>query len=72
MHRIKYLLLLLFTISFLTSRGDQSITWYSQDTLLKNGVYKNYGFISEPKEFGVALNNNTNQILTYYVPIKLT
>jgi signal transduction histidine kinase len=69
MHRIKYLLLLLFTISFLTSRGDQSITWYNQDTLLKNGVYKNYGFISEPKEFGVALNNNTNQILTYYLKI---
>jgi signal transduction histidine kinase len=69
MHRIKYLILLLFTISFLTSRGDQSITWYSQDTLLKNGVYKNYGFISEPEEFGVALSNNTNQTLTYYLKI---
>jgi signal transduction histidine kinase len=69
MHRIKYFLLLLFSISFLTSRGDQSITWYSQDTLLKNGVYKNYGLVSEPKTFGVVFNNNTNEIRTYYLKI---
>lgn len=62
-------LLLLFMFSFFMAKGEQPITWYSQDILLKNGVFKNYGFIAEPKEFGIVLNNNTNQTQTYYLKI---
>ena len=69
MHRIKHVLLLFFTISFLSSRGEQPITWYSQDILLKNGVFKNYGLVAEPKTFGIEFKNNTNQTLTYYLKI---
>jgi signal transduction histidine kinase len=69
MHRIKPVLLLLFIISFLFSRGEQPITWYSQDVLLKNGVFKNYGLVTEPKTFGVEFINNTNQTRTYYLKI---
>jgi signal transduction histidine kinase len=69
MHRIKPVLLLFFTISFLSSRGEQPITWYSQDFLLKNGVFKNYGLVTEPMTFGVEFINNTNQTRTYYLKI---
>ena len=62
-------LLFLFMFSFFMAKGEQPITWYSQDILLKNGVFKNYGFVAEPKEFGVVLNNNTDQTQTYYLKI---
>lgn len=69
MHRLKALLLSIFILSFLYAKGEDPIVWYSQDTLLKNGVYKNYGFVAEPKEFGVVFHNNSNQNQTYYLKI---
>lgn len=53
----------------LISKGEHAFPWYSQDTLLKNGVFKNYGFISEAKSFGVIFNNPSNQPITYYLKI---
>ena len=69
MRAIRPVLFLFLMFSFFMAKGEQPITWYDQETLLKNGVYKNYGFISAPEEFGVALCNNSNQTLTYYLKI---
>lgn len=69
MHRLKPVLLLFFIFTFLFSKGEQPIVWYSQDTLLKNGIFKNYGYVTEPKAFGVVFKNNSNQTLTYFLKI---
>jgi signal transduction histidine kinase len=69
MHRLKPVLLLLFIFSFLFSKGEQTIEWYSQDNLLKNGVFKNYGFVTEPKTLGIVFINKTDQTRTYYFKI---
>lgn len=69
MHRLKAVLFFVFIFISLVSKGEQSIVWYSQDTLLKNGVYKNFGLVTEPQHFGVVFNNKTNQKLTYYLKI---
>ncbi|MEY4728196.1 MAG: hypothetical protein RLZZ390_720, partial [Bacteroidota bacterium] len=65
MHRLK----LVFIFSFLFSRGEQPVEWYNQDSLLKNGVFKNYGFVTEPKTLGIVFNNKTDQTRTYYFKI---
>lgn len=69
MHRLKPVLFFFFIFFSLLSKGEQSIVWYSQDTLLKNGVFKNYGLVTEPQHFGVVFNNKTNQKITYYLKI---
>ena len=69
MLRLKPVLLCLFLFFTLASKGEQPIVWYSQDTLLKNGVFKNYGLVTEPQHFGVVFTNKTNQKLTYYLKI---
>ena len=69
MLRLKSILIFLFILAFLSSNGEQTFPWYPQDTLLKNGVYKNYGFISEVKTFGVVFTNPSNQPETYYLKI---
>jgi hypothetical protein len=69
MLRLKPVLFFFFILISLASKGEQPIVWYSQDALLKNGVYKNYGLVSEPQQFGVVFNNTTNQKLTYYLKI---
>ena len=69
MRRLKPVLLLLFIFSFLFSKGEQTIEWYSQDNLLKNGVFKNYGFVTEPKTLGIVFINKTDQTRTYYFKI---
>lgn len=69
MHRSKTVLLFFFIFFSLLSKGEQPIDWYSQETLLKNGVFKNYGLVNEPQSFGVVFNNKTNQKLTYYLKI---
>ena len=69
MHRSKTVLLFFFIFFSLLSKGEQPIDWYTQDRLLKNGVYKNYGLVNEPQSFGVVFNNKTNQKLTYYLKI---
>ncbi len=69
MLRLRPALFLFLLFLSLISKGEQPIVWYSQDTLLKNGVFKNYGLISEPQHLGVVFNNKTNQKLTYYLKI---
>ena len=69
MHRSKTVFLFFFIFFSLLSKGEQPIDWYTQDRLLKNGVYKNYGLVNEPQSFGVVFNNKTNQKLTYYLKI---
>lgn len=69
MLRLKSILIFLYIIAFLSSKAEQTFPWYPQDTLLKNGVFKNYGFISEKKTFGVVFTNPSNQPLTYYLKI---
>ncbi|MEN9952994.1 MAG: hypothetical protein RLZZ520_1262 [Bacteroidota bacterium] len=69
MRAIRPVLLLLYIFSFFIAKGEQPITWYSQDTLLKNGVYKNYGLVTEPKTFGVVFHNNLAETRTYYLKI---
>ncbi len=69
MHRLKSVLLLVFIFSFLFSRGEQSVEWFSQDSLLKNGVFKNYGFVAAPKTLGIVFNNKTDKTLTYFLKI---
>ena len=69
MHRIKSVLLLFFIFSILFAKGEQPIVWYSQDTLLKNGVYKNYGFVTSPQSFGIVFKNTTSEPLKYYLKI---
>lgn len=69
MHRSKTVFLFFFIFFSLLSKGEQPIDWYTQDRLLKNGIYKNYGLVNEPQSFGVVFNNKTNQKLTYYLKI---
>jgi signal transduction histidine kinase len=69
MHAIRPVLLLLFVFSFFIAKGEQPIKWYSQDTLQKNGVFKNYGLVTEPKTFGVVIHNNFAETRTYYLKI---
>jgi signal transduction histidine kinase len=69
MYRSRAVLLFFFIFFSLLSKGEQPIDWYPQDRLLKNGVFKNYGLVNEPKSFGVVFNNKTNQKLTYYLKI---
>ena len=69
MHRSKTVFLFFFIFFSLLSKGEQPIDWYTQDRLLKNGVYKNYGLVNEPQSFGVVFNNKTNKKLTYYLKI---
>jgi signal transduction histidine kinase len=69
MYRLKPFLVSVFMFLSLISKGEQTFPWYSQDTLLKNGVFKNYGFVSELKTFGVVFNNPTNRPVTYYLKI---
>jgi signal transduction histidine kinase len=69
MRAIRPVLLLLYIFSFFSAKGELPITWYSQDTLLKSGVYKNYGFVDGPKEIGVVFYNNTKLNSTYYLKI---
>lgn len=69
MHRLKPVLFFFFILFSLASKGEQPIVWYSQDTLLKSGVFKNFGLVSELQQFGVVFNNKTNQKLTYYLKI---
>ena len=69
MHRLKPLLFLIFMCCSLFSKAEQPIVWYSQDTLLKNGIFKNYGFVTEPIKFGIVCRNNSSQPLTYYLKL---
>lgn len=58
-----------FLLLFFIVKGEQQIEWYSKDTLLKNGVYKSYGFVDEIKCFGIVFENKKNQSVTYLLKI---
>ncbi len=69
MHRLRLLLFLAFLCFSLIPKAEQPTEWFSQDILLKNGVFKNYGFVSEPKSIGIVLNNNSSITKTYYLKL---
>ncbi|MFM1794195.1 MAG: hypothetical protein RL642_580 [Bacteroidota bacterium] len=69
MRLCRLLLFNFFLLVFFTAKGEQQIDWYSQDTLLKNGVYKSYGFVDGIKRFGIAFENKNNQPTTYFLKI---
>lgn len=69
MHRLRLLLFLTFMCLSLFSKAEQPTEWFSQDILLNKGVFKNYGFVSEPKDIGVVFNNNTDEEITYFLKV---
>ncbi len=58
-----------FLFAFLSSKGEDQITWVQQEVLQKNGLYLNYGFVTEPKTFGIVFNNQTKEEKTYYLKL---
>lgn len=69
MHRLRLFLFLTVMCLSLFSKAEQPTEWFSQDILLKNGVFKNYGFVIEPTNIGVVFKNNTDEVVTYYLKI---
>lgn len=51
------------------AKGGQQMDWYQQDSLLKNGVYKNHGLVNDIKRFGIVFENKNNQPLSYLLKI---
>jgi signal transduction histidine kinase len=65
----KVFLFFSFLFAFLSSKGEDQITWVQQEVLQKNGLYLNYGFVTEPKTFGIVFNNQTKEEKTYYLKL---
>ena len=65
----KVFLFFSFLFTFLSSKGEDQITWIQQDVLQKNGLYLNYGFVTEPQTFGIVFNNQTKEEKTYYLKL---
>ena len=65
----KFFIFFSFLFAFLSSKGEDQITWVQQEVLQKNGLYLNYGFVTEPKTFGVVFNNQTKEEKTYYLKL---
>ena len=65
----KVFLFFSFLFTFLSSKGEDQITWVQQDVLQKNGLYLNYGFVSEPQTFGIVFNNQTKEEKTFYLKL---
>lgn len=65
----KVLIFFSFLFISLSSKGEERITWLQQESLQKNGWFYNYGFVTEPKTFGIVFNNQSKVEKTYYIKL---